>query len=410
MLWAVSPGRTLQDASPQSSCKATLPVDISFPTRRSMNGYCGDARDVRARTAVLSRPSLRPDRRYGSYFTWRSAARSRAKPLSPPSRCLWCCSSGSAGRPITASPIRSGCSPLRSRCLSRRLPMPSGRRRRGASCRTHHRHRAHGQMELPARGAEPRACARRHAGDAAHLSGSPPLLVPIGAALPILPFLLWLATIEPGLIGRRAVPPGSGLSAERSLKARRLHHRHPAGVSAVDPLRTVFAWRFPKAPLSSTALTQAVAIRVASLSRDTRADGRAPAGRHCVRRRAVRHHPFRHSLSLPVLPVRGAGACRRRGASRSDESVRAKRLVVTSLDRGLGDLHHQARKLHHRTGRRRGDKSPALRAVGAGARSEGFREGAVRNSVAARCRQSHYSLPEARALCLSARLSAAARP
>ncbi|HVQ10492.1 MAG TPA: glycosyltransferase family 39 protein, partial [Methyloceanibacter sp.] len=46
------------------------------------------------------------------------------------------------------------------------------------------------------------------------------LLVLIGAALPILPFLLWLATIDPDLIGRRAVPPGSGLSAERRCKAR----------------------------------------------------------------------------------------------------------------------------------------------------------------------------------------------
>jgi hypothetical protein len=40
----------------------------------------------------------------------------------------------------------------------------------GASPRTHYRHRAHGQMELPARGAEPRRGARRDAGDAGVVS------------------------------------------------------------------------------------------------------------------------------------------------------------------------------------------------------------------------------------------------
>ena len=46
------------------------------------------------------------------------------------------------------------------------------------------------------------------------------LLVFIGAALPILPFLLWLDSVDPGLVGSRAVPSGSGLSAGRHYKAR----------------------------------------------------------------------------------------------------------------------------------------------------------------------------------------------
>ena len=44
------------------------------------------------------------------------------------------------------------------------------------------------------------------------------LLVLVGAALPMLPFLLWLANLDPDLISRRAAPPGSGLSAALSLQ------------------------------------------------------------------------------------------------------------------------------------------------------------------------------------------------
>ncbi len=144
-------------------------------------------------------------------------------------------------------------------------------------------------------------------------------LVLIGAALPILPFLLWLATIDPDLIGRRAVPPGSGLSAERSLQGAVVFL---TGIPLVFlpwiAFVLFFAWRFPKAPLSSAALTQAMAIRVASLTAIATLALMAALLLFAIAsgKRAVRHHPFRHSLSLPVLPVRVAGACRRRGASR----------------------------------------------------------------------------------------------
>jgi 4-amino-4-deoxy-L-arabinose transferase-like glycosyltransferase len=44
------------------------------------------------------------------------------------------------------------------------------------------------------------------------------LLVLAGAALPILPFALWLATIDPDLVGRRTVPPGGELSLDQALQ------------------------------------------------------------------------------------------------------------------------------------------------------------------------------------------------
>jgi 4-amino-4-deoxy-L-arabinose transferase-like glycosyltransferase len=93
------------------------------------------------------------------------------------------------------------------------------------------------------------------------------LLVLAGAVLPILPFALWLATIDPDLIGRRTMPPGRALSLDQALQ----------GVAAfVTGIPLVFlpwiafvlffAWRFPKTPPSSPALSQAVAIRLASLA------------------------------------------------------------------------------------------------------------------------------------------------
>jgi 4-amino-4-deoxy-L-arabinose transferase-like glycosyltransferase len=93
------------------------------------------------------------------------------------------------------------------------------------------------------------------------------LLVLAGAVLPILPFALWLAAIDPDLIGRRTVPSGRELSLDQALQ----------GVAAfVTGIPLVFlpwiafvlffAWRFPKAPPSSPALSQAVAIRLASLT------------------------------------------------------------------------------------------------------------------------------------------------
>ena len=92
------------------------------------------------------------------------------------------------------------------------------------------------------------------------------LLVLVGAALPILPFALWLATIDPDLVGRRTVPPGSGLSAERSLHGALVFI---TGIPLVFlpwiAFVLFFAWRFPKTPPPPT-LPQAVAIRLASLT------------------------------------------------------------------------------------------------------------------------------------------------
>jgi hypothetical protein len=47
----------------------------------------------------------------------------------------------------------------------------------------------------------------------------PTLPVLAGAALPILPFALWLAAIDPDLVGRRIVPSGRDLSIDRALRA-----------------------------------------------------------------------------------------------------------------------------------------------------------------------------------------------
>jgi hypothetical protein len=93
------------------------------------------------------------------------------------------------------------------------------------------------------------------------------LLVPASAALPILPFAMWLATIDPDLVGRRTVPSGRELSLDQALQ----------GVAAfITGIPLVFlpwiafvlffAWRFPKSPPSSPALSQAVAIRLASVT------------------------------------------------------------------------------------------------------------------------------------------------
>ena len=93
------------------------------------------------------------------------------------------------------------------------------------------------------------------------------LLVLVGAALPMLPFLLWLANLDPDLISRRAAPPGSGLSAALSLQGALVFI---TGIPLVFlpwiAFVLFFAWRFPKAPPSPPALPQAVAIRLAGLT------------------------------------------------------------------------------------------------------------------------------------------------
>ena len=94
------------------------------------------------------------------------------------------------------------------------------------------------------------------------------LLVLAGAALPILPFGLWLATIDPDLVGRRTVPPGRALSLDQALQGLAAFL---TGIPLVFlpwiAFVLFFAWRFPKPPPSPPAmLSQAVAIRLASLT------------------------------------------------------------------------------------------------------------------------------------------------
>jgi 4-amino-4-deoxy-L-arabinose transferase-like glycosyltransferase len=92
------------------------------------------------------------------------------------------------------------------------------------------------------------------------------LIVLVGAALPILPFLFWLDSVDPGLVGSRAVPAGSALSAARSLEGALVFL---TGIPLVFlpwiAFVLLFAWRFPKAP-SSPEPSLAVAIRLASLT------------------------------------------------------------------------------------------------------------------------------------------------
>jgi 4-amino-4-deoxy-L-arabinose transferase-like glycosyltransferase len=93
------------------------------------------------------------------------------------------------------------------------------------------------------------------------------LLVLAGAALPILPFGLWLATIDPDLVGRRTMPPGRALSLDQALQGLAAFL---TGIPLVFlpwiALVLFFAWRFPKRPPSPPVLSHAVAIRLASLT------------------------------------------------------------------------------------------------------------------------------------------------
>jgi hypothetical protein len=93
------------------------------------------------------------------------------------------------------------------------------------------------------------------------------LIVLVGAALPILPFLLWLDSIDPGLVGSRAVPSGRGLSTERSLQGALVFF---TGIPLVFlpwiAFVLFFSWRFPNIPRSSPALPERVAIRLAGLT------------------------------------------------------------------------------------------------------------------------------------------------
>jgi 4-amino-4-deoxy-L-arabinose transferase-like glycosyltransferase len=214
------------------------------------------------------------------------------------------------------------------------------------------------------------------------------LLVLAGAALPILPFGLWLATIDPDLVGRRTMPPGRALSLDQALQ----------GVAAfVTGIPLVFlpwiafvlffAWRFPKTPPSSPALSQAVAIRLASLTAVMILALMAALLLFAFATGGARHQPLRHPLSLPVFSVRGARSCRPRRATRGGAAFRPEALDRFAR-RGSRHLFRQARELLCGARRFGGDQPPPLRAVGRRAHEARSRLRAIRDAFAARRRQS----------------------
>jgi 4-amino-4-deoxy-L-arabinose transferase-like glycosyltransferase len=92
------------------------------------------------------------------------------------------------------------------------------------------------------------------------------LLAAVGAALPALPFALWVAHLAPGLLAARSVPPGQSVPLARALEG-------VAAFAAGIPLVLLpwilivlgLAFRFPREP-SEPMLPQAAAIRVALLT------------------------------------------------------------------------------------------------------------------------------------------------
>src|SRR6476659_4452924 len=149
------------------------------------------------------------------------------------------------------------------------------------------------------------------------------LLVLAGAALPILPFAAWVATIDPDLVGRRTIPSGRALSLDQALEG---VAAFVTGVPLVFlpwiAFVLFFAWRFPKTPPGSPTLPQAAAISLASLTAIMTVTLMAAVFIASLASAAsVRHHPLRRPLSLPVLPVRGAGAVRSRVAARAARAV-----------------------------------------------------------------------------------------
>lgn len=73
------------------------------------------------------------------------------------------------------------------------------------------------------------------------------LLALAGAVLPILPFALWLAHIDPGLVGRRTLPSGRDSSLAHMLEGA---STFITGIPLVFlpwiVFVLLFAWRFPK--------------------------------------------------------------------------------------------------------------------------------------------------------------------
>ncbi len=220
------------------------------------------------------------------------------------------------------------------------------------------------------------------------------LLVLLGAALPILPFALWLAHVDLDLLVSRTMPSGNGLSRAQALKG---------AVVFIISLPLVFlpwiavvlffAWRFPDTP-RSPALFEGTAIRLASLTAITilflmaailAAATMSGASLFGITRFAI-HYLF------PFCLFAAAGARRSHRASRECGAVRAEARAHLAR-RGSRDLSRQACELACGAGGLGSDQRASLCA--ARRRAHAARPGrcAIRDAFAARCRQSRHLSP-----------------
>jgi 4-amino-4-deoxy-L-arabinose transferase-like glycosyltransferase len=159
------------------------------------------------------------------------------------------------------------------------------------------------------------------------------LLLLVGAALPVLPFALWLANIDPDLIGRRLTPASGSLSAAQWLRAAFVF---VTGIPLVFlpwlAFVLFFGWRFPRSSHASPPSRQAAAIRVAgataiaillvvaALLLIAMASGGALFG---VTRFAIHYlYPFCPFAALALAGI---------AAPRVSEERFAERLAITSL-------------------------------------------------------------------------------
>ena len=258
--------------------------------------------------------------------------------------------------------------------------------------RTDHWPRAHGQMELPARAAEPCGGACNHAGDAAdvpraaHAARARRRRIADPAVRSVVRHDRFGPCRPP-----HDAPWARAVARPGASGPRRLPHRHPARISPVDRLHAVLRLAVPK-----DAVTAGHAVsgggdqaRKPHRDRDAGADGCAPAVRVCDWRRTVRHQPLRHPLSLPVLSVRGARACRPRRATRGGAAFRPEARDRFAR-RGSRHLFRKARELLCSARGFGGDQPPPLRAVGRRAHKARARLSAIRDAVATRRRQPRH--------------------
>ena len=158
MLWAVSRrAAPCKTRSPPSSCKAISPAAISCATRRSMNGCFGACSSSLVQGRSPIHPALQPDRNHRHSVHPRAVAHGRERApcrrLFPLARAVLLVRLGDPPQRLPhACAACGGARAVHRRARLCRAANGSAR----ASPRPHRRHRPHGQMELPARAAEPR--------------------------------------------------------------------------------------------------------------------------------------------------------------------------------------------------------------------------------------------------------------